>query len=88
MTAKKSTDKNITNEEISDVLDHIAEPLEAQGGNVHRVRAYRNEANSYERDDQEDQVTVVTRTSGAMKWKRVVCGREAECLRYFQTKSK
>jgi Holliday junction resolvasome RuvABC DNA-binding subunit len=37
---------NITNEEIAGVLDQIAELLEAQGANVHRVRAYRNGANS------------------------------------------
>jgi DNA polymerase/3'-5' exonuclease PolX len=46
MPDKYRTDKNITNEEIAGVLDHIAELLEAQGENVHRVRAYRNGANS------------------------------------------
>lgn len=33
-----------TNQEIGDVLDHIAELLDAQDANPHRVRAYRNGA--------------------------------------------
>ena len=39
-------DINIANHEIAGVLDHIAELLDAQGANIHRVRAYRNGAKS------------------------------------------
>ncbi|MGW8250178.1 MAG: helix-hairpin-helix domain-containing protein [Anaerolineales bacterium] len=39
-------DHKVSNEEIADLLDHIAELLEAQDANVHRVRAYRNGASS------------------------------------------
>jgi DNA polymerase (family 10) len=34
----------VTNSDISDVFDHVADLLEYQGGNVFRVRAYRNAA--------------------------------------------
>ncbi len=34
----------ISNKEIAGVLDHIAELLEAQKANPHRIRAYRNGA--------------------------------------------
>ena len=50
--------KNTTNEEIANVLEHIAELLEAQGANVHRVRAYRNGANSV-RDAQQSLADMV-----------------------------
>lgn len=50
--------KNTTNDEIANVLDHIAELLEAQGANVHRVRAYRNGANSV-RDAQQSLADMV-----------------------------
>ena len=38
----------------------------------------------YERDDQEDQATVVTETKGPLEGKRVVRGREAECREYYE----
>jgi DNA uptake protein ComE-like DNA-binding protein len=44
MADKNRTDTYISNDEIAGVLDRIAELLEAQGENVHRVRAYRNAA--------------------------------------------
>lgn len=37
----------------------------------------------YERDGHEDQCIVVTETSGALKGKRVVRGREDECGRLY-----
>ena len=36
--------QNPSNAEIADVLDHIADLLETQGANIHRVRAYRTGA--------------------------------------------
>jgi DNA polymerase (family 10) len=45
MIAKKTISEKISNEDIADVLDHIAELLEVQENNVHRVRAYRDGAN-------------------------------------------
>jgi len=41
----------------------------------------------YERDGHEDQCTVVTETSGALKGKRVVRGREEECGRAYAASS-
>ncbi|MFO8069608.1 MAG: helix-hairpin-helix domain-containing protein [Alkalibacterium sp.] len=38
----------------------------------------------YERDGEENQATVVTETSGPLEGKRVVRGRETECLEYYQ----
>ena len=38
-----------TNEEIADVLERVAELLEAQGANQYRVRAYRRVAQVIER---------------------------------------
>lgn len=38
----------------------------------------------YERDGYEDQVTVVTETTGPLEGKRVVRGREGECQRYYE----
>jgi len=37
----------------------------------------------YERDEDEDQATVVTETQGPLKGKRVVRGREAACREYY-----
>ena len=39
-------DRIISNGEIADILDRIAELMQAQDGNPHRVRAYRNGAMS------------------------------------------
>lgn len=41
-----------TNEEIADVLEHVAELLEAQDANPFRVRAYRRAAQMIERSEQ------------------------------------
>lgn len=38
----------------------------------------------YERDDREDQATVVTETHGPLEGKRVVRGREDACRRYYE----
>jgi hypothetical protein len=38
----------------------------------------------YERNGREDQCTVVTETSGPLKGKRVIRGREEECRRYYE----
>lgn len=38
----------------------------------------------YQRDGRENQCTVVTEKQGALKGKRVVRGREAECKRYYK----
>jgi hypothetical protein len=37
----------------------------------------------YDREGVEGQATVVTETSGRLKGKRVVRGREAECAHYY-----
>jgi hypothetical protein len=37
----------------------------------------------YERDGEEGQATAVTETQGALRHKRVVPGREGECLEYY-----
>ena len=41
----------------------------------------------FRRDGREDQVTVVTETSGPLAGKRVVRGREAECRDYYASRS-
>ncbi len=41
----------------------------------------------YEKDDREDQATVVTETHGSLQGKRVVRGREDACRRYYAQKS-
>ena len=38
--------RSVTNSEIAAVFDHVADLLEYQGGNVFRVRAYRNAAHT------------------------------------------
>lgn len=43
-SARKNGNAQPTNQEIGDVLDHIAELLDAQDANPHRIRAYRNGA--------------------------------------------
>jgi len=40
----------------------------------------------FEKEDQEDQATVVTETKGPLEGKRVVRGREQECRDYYQNK--
>lgn len=40
----------------------------------------------YEKDGREDQATVVTETKGPLEGKRVVRGREKECLEYYKNK--
>lgn len=39
----------------------------------------------YERNGQEDQCTIVTETRGPLEGKRVVRGREKECLQYYES---
>jgi hypothetical protein len=41
----------------------------------------------YERDGQEDQCTVVTERRGGLSGKRVIRGRESECLDFYVTKA-
>ncbi|MBI4541294.1 MAG: hypothetical protein HY704_17465 [Gemmatimonadetes bacterium] len=38
----------------------------------------------FERDGQEDQVTVVTEHEGLLRGRRVIRGREAECHAYYR----
>lgn len=52
-----------TNEQIADLLDRIADLLEAQNANVHRVRAYRQGAQSVR--DWEDSVAWLARKEGS-----------------------
>jgi hypothetical protein len=40
----------------------------------------------YERDGQEDQCTVVTERRGRLAGKRVIRGREPECLAFYENK--
>jgi hypothetical protein len=41
----------------------------------------------YKRDGKEGQATVVTESQGPLEGKRVIRGREAECLDYYKSKS-
>ncbi|HEM61441.1 MAG TPA: DNA-binding protein [Chloroflexi bacterium] len=52
-----------TNEQIADLLDRIADLLDAQNANVHRVRAYRQGAQSVR--DWKDSVAWLARKEGA-----------------------
>jgi DNA polymerase (family X) len=56
------------------------------------ARAHRQEKNRdwvviyYERGGREDQCTVVTARSGKLKGKRVIRGRENECISFYREK--
>ena len=41
-----------------------------------------------EREEREDQYTIVTETRGDLKDERVVRGREAECRAYYRNRQK
>lgn len=56
----------------------------ARAHELHKVRDW--VVIYYEQVDREDQVTVVTEAIGGLGKKRVVKGREAECLRYYYSK--
>jgi len=78
----------ISNEEIADRLDHVADLLELEEENAFRVRSYRNAAQTVRDLDQPvtelmQQCTVVTAGRGKLEGKRVVRGRERECREYY-----
>lgn len=60
---------NPSNEEIAQVLQDIAQLLEAQDANVHRVRAYREGASSLR--DQEQQVAALAKQDGREALKQI-----------------
>lgn len=61
------TKKQLTNEEIADHLDQIADYLELQEANPHRVRAYRMGAKSVRTADEALATTVAAEGSGALE---------------------
>lgn len=87
-----------TNDEIADLLNHMADLLEDQDDNPYRVQAFRSGAKNVratatpltqlvEQDGPEAQCTVVTETNGPLRGQRVVRGRERECRAFYQDQS-
>ncbi|MFN2203760.1 MAG: DUF72 domain-containing protein [Caldilineaceae bacterium] len=63
------TDKQPENADIARVLDRIADLLEAQDANIHRVRAYRNAASRVSNAD-DSIADIVRRRDGGALFKR------------------
>jgi len=88
-----ATDKQL-NLRIARRLDEVAQLLEAQAGNIYRVEAYRRAAETLRRlprsaadivrREGERQCTVITSQRGPLTGKRIVRGREVECLDYYR----
>ena len=90
---RNATDKQL-NLRIARRLEEVAQLLEAQAGNFYRVEAYRRAAETLRRlprsaadivrREGERQCTVITSQRGPLTGKRIVRGREVECLDYYR----
>ena len=81
---------NLTNEDIADVLERVAELLTALFSNTAHAHDLGKTRDwvviYYDQDGHENQCTVVSKHHGPLKGKRVVRGYERECMAYCSGK--